>query len=208
MTWMEWRRKHITTYVWRRKPRVYPLPLYQTHCGRLIWLNIHDGTDTYPLVLWLLLRRKLQYSNIGLVAAWLQIESQTSLPFFAVNWSRDADSNSSKHQNTNPNWGGRREGSGRKKHAPMLPVTALPKAPCWHNRTSLSFFPHLCQCWQIQQVHTKQTQYQPVNSSTPARGFFAPRNCFQESRTRNDETTWTNEQGYRGSRRITRYVLF
>ena len=153
---------------------------------------MHDGTDTYPLVPWLPLRRKLQYSNIGLVAAWLQIESQTSLPFFAVNWSNDdgdADSNSY------PNWGGRCEGSGRKKHAPMLPVTALPKAPCWHNRTSLSFFPHLCQCWQIQ-FHTTQTQYQPVNSSTPAQGFFAPRNCFQESRTRRDNLNeWTGLQG-------------
>lgn len=86
-------------------------------------------------------------------------------------------------QNTkrNPNWGGRREGSGRKKQAPMLPVTrqtAFSRAPidtiCTYRNSLIVFF------FSSLSTLTDATQTQVVNSSTqtPTRGFFAPRNSL------------------------------
>jgi hypothetical protein len=55
-----------------------------------------------------------------------------------------ADPSSQSTKPRNPNWGGRREGSGRKKHASTL--TALPRAPvashttCMYYRNSSLFF--------------------------------------------------------------------
>jgi len=63
----------------------------------------------------------------------------------------------------NPNWGGRREGSGRKKRMLTFPPTPQIDTPC-----------------------TTQTRHLPlpvVNTSAPARGFFAPRNRLQDSTT-------------------------
>jgi hypothetical protein len=84
----------------------------------------------------------------------------------------------------NPNWGGRREGSGRKKG-----MAALPRAPgidsesdptCMYRNPSFLFF------FSLLSASTDTTQTQnllPVNASAPARGFFAARNRFQDSST-------------------------
>jgi hypothetical protein len=78
----------------------------------------------------------------------------------------------------NPNWGGRREGSGRKKHTPM---TALPKA-LDTTRTYSCKSPFFVSSLSTS-TDTTQTQHLPVNTSAPARGFFAPRNRLQDSST-------------------------
>ena len=75
----------------------------------------------------------------------------------------------------NPNWGGRREGSGRKKSARSTPtLSELPKAridtTCTYCRIS-SFFLFSS----LSKTDTSQRKL-PVNTPTPARGFFAPRN--------------------------------
>ena len=84
----------------------------------------------------------------------------------------------------NPNWGGRREGSGRKKNTPISESMALPS-------TSPASTPT--------QTDTTQTRNLPVNMSTSARGFFTPRNgCnrFQDlSTTLHLSPSNTTDQG-------------
>ena len=81
----------------------------------------------------------------------------------------------------NPNWGGRRKGSGRKTTSSMPAPTELRRAPVditrtYHNRLStLIFFFSLLS----KSIDTTQSQHLPVHTSTPARGFFAQRNRFQ-----------------------------
>ena len=75
----------------------------------------------------------------------------------------------------NPNWGGWREGSGRKKNTPML--MALPSVQylltqhvCTGNLIVICPGPHI-----VNNIDTTQIQHLLVNTLTPARGFFAPR---------------------------------
>ena len=75
----------------------------------------------------------------------------------------------------NPNWGGRREGSGRKKSARSTPtLSELPKVrvdtTCTYCCISSFFF-----FSSLSTTDTSQTKL-PVNTPIPTRGFFAPRN--------------------------------
>jgi hypothetical protein len=91
----------------------------------------------------------------------------------------------------NPNWGGRREGSGRKKCT--FPFAALPRPPTPQvDSTTLPTTPG-------------QTQHPAVNASVstlsePARGFFAPRSHtrFAHALHPNAATNDTNGVGTDG----------
>jgi hypothetical protein len=92
----------------------------------------------------------------------------------------------------NPNWGGRREGSGRKKQ-PVL--TALPRTVTPVDSVITRTYYLLLTVTLIvflifvnvdrynantmtDTTQTQVTQHLPVNTTTPTRGFFAPRNCL------------------------------
>lgn len=90
----------------------------------------------------------------------------------------------------NTNWGGRREGSGRKKN--MLagaPVNITDRT--YHNL-------YFCFCFfsSLSTDTTQSRQDLPVSTSTPVRGFFAPRNRFQDhsESTLHPSTTTDQEQ--------------
>jgi hypothetical protein len=94
----------------------------------------------------------------------------------------------------NPNWGGRCKGSGRKKN--MSELTELPKAPV--NITLADHTYHISIFFSFSSLSTGTTHL-PGGTSTPARGFFAPHNCFQDPNANtsavNTSVTTDREQG-------------
>ena len=89
----------------------------------------------------------------------------------------------------NPNWGGRREGSGRKKNTLM---TELPELARVEN-TEISRMYHYSCFFLIFSSLSKPTAPIPSQHPTPARGFFAPRNRFQDPSSALHPTTVTTQ---------------
>jgi hypothetical protein len=100
-----------------------------------------------------------------------------------------ADSPDSPPRNANsrnPNWGGRREGSGRKKRTLTL---ARPPIPQVDSTTPAAI---------TQTQHPPVNRSAPMSSEAPTRGFFAPRNHTQLAHSLHPMMNDTNGAGTDG----------